>query len=100
MRKGRGTGSVAMTLLMLGWVLASAAPVKAGQARAGFRAVLRIDAGLVRRDLARQRGLTVATVTPVPAAGVRNAPRTLPRAGGGLCVRRRIARDRFRWECR
>ena len=102
MRKGkrRGTGSMAMTLLTLGWMLMTMAPVQAGEARAHFRAVLRIDAGLVRRDLARRQGLTVATAAPVPAASIRNTPRTLPRAGGGICVRRWIARNRFRWQCR
>lgn len=96
-------GTVAGTagLLVLMWLAVGVSLAEAGQARSGFRAVLRIDAGLVRRDLAPReaRAAAEAGATRVAAAG-RAAPRVLPRAGGGVCVRKWIGRDRFRWVCR
>ena len=100
-RKRHAAGIMALTLLALAWSGLAIPSAKAGEARAHFRAVLRIDADLVRRDLARQQGVTVATLAAsASASGARSAPRTLPRAGGGLCVRRWTTRDRFRWDCR
>ena len=93
-----------MVLLALTWGVAAAPRAEAGQARSGFRAVLRIDADLVRRDLAQrngkvQAGVALALATSRPSART-PAPQVLPRAGGGVCMRRWIGRDRFRWVCK
>ncbi len=98
----RRTGKMMLGLLALAGVMAVMPQAAAGQARSTFRAVLRIDAGLVRRDLARRDGGDAAAVAlaATRAAKGPSAPRVLPRAGGGVCVRTWIGRKRFRWVCR
>ena len=89
-------------MLALAGGVAGSLPAQGGESQARFRAVLRIDAALVRRDLERQNGVTVEPASaPASTRSVRAAaPRVLPRAGGGVCVRRWIGRTRFRWVCK
>ena len=91
-----------MTMLALAGGMIGVTPAQAGESQARFRAVLRIDAELVRRDLERRGGVTVEPASAPASAKTTGAatPRALPRAGGGVCVRRWISRTRFRWVCK
>ena len=99
----RGIRGGTLAMLALAIMTVAVSPAAAGRAQSGFQAVLRIDAELVRRDLERQGGSVTVEPTSAPAAAKTTrstAPRVLPRAGGGVCVRRWVSRIRFRWVCK
>ncbi len=96
-----------LAVLMTGGIADS----EAGQARAQFKASLRIDADLIARDRTTVGTATVASTTVETSATADNAisrlsatPDTitsaLPRAdGSGYCVRVNLNQDRWRWQC-
>ena len=106
-RAAGGRGIMALAMLMPLVAFAATPPAQAGQARAQFKASLRIDARLVERDLAIRKGaITSASVEPATlASAARTAPSAaaarLPRAdGSGFCRRQPLGNGLWRWKCR
>ena len=101
---GSGFLVLVVTVAVVSGVMAHAGQAWAGQARAQLKVGIRIDPALVERDLESLRKGKAVEATRLSARAATDvrgaAPRVLPLAGGGVCVRQYVSATRFRWICR